>query len=277
MHMTTLDDFEPLRASLEERLGTSLEALDANPIPVVASEKREGETSPLWALKVGERAIVSAQARWVEPLQAVVDHLVPDELFSIFGAYEMARVTLPDGVGVWGPSWCYIGDERTFHPPEDDRPIQFKRDELLNLVDYEIFWHCSADEALMGFGIFEEDRVVALATVRPSYERAWEIGMEVAPHAKGRGLGRAVVGAAGCWILQNKRLILAWTAPWNVPSARTLRSVGLKYVLADMNTTSGRFRVPPQPLGQPYSGIELYNHYPDWAMNQHILPKTQGQ
>ena len=275
--MATLDDFEPLRTAVQQKLGASLDALGADPIPVLTSEKRESETSPLWALKIGQRGIVSAKTRWVEPLRTVVERFILDELFSIFGAYEMARITLADGVGIWGPSWYYVGDERTFRPPDDERPVQLSRSELAACIDVEIFWHCPLENALAGFAIFEDDQIVALATVNSTFERVWEIGIEVVPQAKGRGLGRAVVGAAGRWILQNDRLIMATTAPWNVPSARTLRSVGLECVMTDMITMSGHFHVPPQPLGQPYPDAQLYNHYPDWAMNQHILPKIQMQ
>ena len=266
--MTALNNFMPLRSEVEEMLGVGLDALDADPIPVVTSAKREGEARPLWALRIGDRGVVSARERWVEPLQALVDDLVPEELFSIFGAYEMARITLPDGIGIWGPSWYYAGDERTFDPPDDDRPVKLTQDQLLATVDFDIFWHCPQHQALMGFAILEGDRVTALATVYPAFEKVWEIGMEVAPHAKGRGLGRAVLGAAGRWILENGRLVMASTAPWNVPSARTLRSVGLQYVMTDMGTTTDRFLLPPQPLGQPYPGVELYNYYPGWTMNQ---------
>ena len=271
--MATLDNFAPLRTAVEERLGASLDVMGSDPVPVLSTDKREVESSPLWALKLGERGIVSVQERLVEPLQAVVNGLAVDELFSIFGAYELSRLTLPDGAGLWGPSLYYIGDEGTFRPPEDERPVQFDVDELKRSVDVDIFWHCFLDEALTGFGIVEEDQIVALAAVVPTFEQIWEIGMEVAPQAKGRGLGRAVVGAAGRWILQNKRLVLATVAPWNVPSTRTLRSVGLNYVLTGMETLAGHFRAPPQPLGQPYPGVAVYNHYPAWAMNQDILPK----
>ena len=270
---TALDDFLPLRTELEQMLGVGLDALDADPVPILASEKRQSEERPLWALRIGDRGLVSAREKWVEPLQAVVEGLVPEELFSILGAYQMARVTLPDGIGIWGPSWYYAGDERNFDPPDDDRPVQLRPEQLATVVDWDIFWHCPQQDAVMGFGIFEEEEVAALATVYPVFEKVWEIGVEVAPQAKGRGLGRAVVGAAGRWILQNGRLVLAVTAPWNVPSARTMRSVGLRYVMTDMSTTTGYLMVPPQPLGQPYSGAELYNCYPVWAMNQHIRPK----
>ena len=126
--MTALDDFMPLRSEVEEMLGAGLDALGADPIPVLASEKRQSEACPLWALRIGDRGVVSARDRWVEPLQAVVDRLAPEELFSVFGAYEMARITWPDGTGIWGPRWYYVGDDRTFDPPDDDRPVQLTQD-----------------------------------------------------------------------------------------------------------------------------------------------------
>ena len=94
------------------------------------------------------------------------------------------------------------------------------------------------------------------------------------PTAKGRGLGRAVVSAAGQWILSHNRLIYATTAAWNVPSARLLRSVGLKHVASIMTGIAGPFRIPPQPLGYPRQGTQIYNYYPDWAMNKEILPAS---
>jgi len=270
--MPTLDDFAPLRAEVEEELGTPLDALANDPIPVLARPPQLSETRPLWAVKVGERAAVSAKAQWVEPLQGVVDRLGHEELFAVFGAYEMARVTLPDGVGLWGPSWYYVGDQHTFQPPDDNRPVQLTPEQLAATVDFDVFWHCQA-KPLVGFGVFEDDQLAALAIVTPTFESTWEIGVDAAPQARGRGLGLAVVGAAGRWILQNDRLVLATTAPWNIPSARTLRSVGLSHVLSDMIALTGPFTVPPQPLGFPYPGAEVYNHYPNWAMNQHILPR----
>ena len=60
---------------------------------------------------------------------------------------------------------------------------------------------------------------------------------------------------------------------FNVPSARTLRSVGLQYAFMDMRVLPGPFKVPAQPLGRPYPGAQVYDYYPRWAMNQDISPK----
>ena len=274
--MLKLEDFAPLRSALEEKLGTSLDAMESAPVPVLASAQRSLASRPLWALRWGSRGLVSVREEWVEPLQAVVNGLALDELFSIFGVYELSKITLSDGVAVWGPSMYYFGDERTLRPPLEAGVQQFAVEELRKTIDCEIFWHCSLDEAITGFGVVEAGEIVALAVVVPTFEQIWEIGMEVAPHAKGRGLGRAVVGAAGRWIVQHARLVMATVAPWNIPSSRTLRSVGLNYVLMSMDTLSGHFHVPPQPLGHPRPGEVLYNHYPDWAMNQDIQPRPGG-
>ena len=114
---------------------------------------------------------------------------------------------------------------------------------------------------------------VALATVIDRGDPVWEIGMEVTPVRTGRGLGRAVVAAAARWILDNGRIVLATVGQFNVPSARTLRSVGLQYTFMDIKGLPGPFKVPPQPLGRPYPEAQVYDYYPRWAINDDILPK----
>ena len=84
---------------------------------------------------------------------------------------------------------------------------------------------------------------------------------------------RAVVAAAARWILDNGRIVLATVGQFNVPSARTLRSVGLQYTFMDIKGLPGPFKVPPQPLGRPYPEAQVYDYYPRWAINDDILPK----
>jgi RimJ/RimL family protein N-acetyltransferase len=268
--MKTSNIFNTLRPWINQKLGVSVDLADSDPVPVYGTDARN-TGPPLWAAKRGEQAIVTARGEWVEPLKPVVAELVPDELFSVFGAYQLSRVLLPNGFGVWGPSWFYVGDENSFHPTQDDRTVHLEPDEMAEIVDRRVFWHCFEDDAIAGFGIFDDQRrLIALAAVHAGEDALWEIGMDVAPEAKGRGLGRAVVSAAGAWILEQNRLILATTAPWNVPSARTLRAVGLQFIMSAMVSMPAPFRVPPQPLGSPAPGVEIYNYYPDWAMNGEI-------
>ena len=261
-----------VRLWVESKLGISLPETGVVPIPVVAVDHSKSDTHPLWAVRIADSVSVVARQSWVERLRPVVRNLPSDLMFSVFGAYELSRVTLPEGVGVWGPSWYLFADEISDEAIENDRSVMVDPSELRN-VDWDIFWHCGRDGALAGFAVFEGDSVVALATVRDEGEPVWEIGMDVMPNARGRGLGRVVVGSAMRWILENGRMALATVGPFNVPSARTLRSVGLQYVMSDMKGIEGPFRVPPQPIGHPYCGADLHDYYPSWAMNRDILKR----
>lgn len=257
-----------LQPWLDNQLGVSLSLVGSHPIPVYASHQRQEDSCGLWAIRIEEKGIVTARPEWVETLKPMVAGLSLDELFSAFGAYELSRISLPDGVGVWGPSWLLVGNRDVFCPFKDNRPVQLNADELTKQVDHEVFWHCFPGQAMVGFAIFEQSKLVALAAVTAVNDDIWEIGVDVAPESKGSGLGRSVVSAAGEWILSHNRLIYATTAPWNIPSARLLRSIGLRYVASIMAGMPAPFRVPPQPLGRPYPGVKIYNYYPEWAVNK---------
>ncbi len=257
---------------IEEQLGVPLSEMgrDATPVVAIGTDAH----GPLRGLKIGEKTIVACRGEWVDGLQEIVDDLDPDLLFSMFGAYELARVTLRDGVGIWGPSWYLFADEETWRPLEDDRVVMLEPPDLQG-IDYRFNWHCNPD-SLAGFAIYDGGRLIALATVWDEGGGVWEIGMDVVQDAKLRGLGRAVVSAAARWILDNGRLVVASTAQFNVPSARTLRSVGLRHVMTSMHGTEGAMNLAPQPLGAPYPGAVTHNLYPRWAMNHDILPKKES-
>ena len=261
---------ERVRPWMATNLGIKAAQMRADRTPVVAAGSGSAAL-PLRAAKMGDETVVVARPEWTEPLQKIVDNLDTDLLFSSFGAYELARVTLRDGVGVWGPVWYLFGDERTVKSVDDNRVVQLAPADLQS-VDYDTFWHCRPD-SLAGFAVFEGDSPIALATVWDMGEPMWEIGMDVERSAKLKGLGRAVVGAAARWILDNGRIVTASTAPFNVPSARTLRSIGLQYAFVSMHGTEGLMSLAPQTLGAPFPGARLHNLYPAWAINKDILPK----
>ena len=118
-----------------------------------------------------------------------------------------------------------------------------------------------------------DGKISALATVIDKGEDVYEIGMEVDRSSQGLGMGRAVVNSAVQWILGIGGTPLATVGPFNVPSTRTLRSVGLTYYMTDMFCEPGDFVIPPQALGTPTKNMDVYNLYPDWAMNNMIKSK----
>ena len=239
-----------VRPWLRDRLGVPVSEMRGGATPVVAADPDTAD-EPMRAVRMGRETVLAARREWVQALREVVEELHPDILFSTFGAYELARVTLPDGVGVWGPNTHLFGDGRTVRAVEDSRVLRLAPSDLGDF-DYSLFWHCSPD-SLAGFAVLDDGGLLALATV-------WDVG-------------RAVVGAAAQWILEQGKLVAASAAPFNSPSLRTLRSVGLRYVFSSMIGSEGPMKVFPQQLGLPLSDARVYNHYPDWAMNAAILPR----
>lgn len=271
--MTTDRLLDAVTPWLERRLGAPLSALGRDPTPVLAvSPDAGGDSVPLRALRLGEGGVVVARPEWVDPLRERVSDLALDQLFTVFGAYEMARVTLPDGIAVWGPNWNIFADAESLRPAEGPRPRRLDADDFAR-VDFGVFWHCESAHPAAGFGVYEEDRLLALATATDEGDPVMEIGVDVAPGAQGRGLGRAVVSAAGRWIVAQGKIAMATVAPWNVPSTRNLRSVGLRHLYTDLIGVEGPFRVGPQPLGTPLPGMEVHDWYPRWAMNKDIRPR----
>ncbi len=271
--MTDYRLLESVQPWIETHMGAALSGVEEGATSVLHMDPAIS-FSPLIAVKAGEKAVLAVRSEWVERVRAIADDLHNDLLFSTFGAYELARVTLPDGVGVWGPSWYLFADEQTWRPANDDRLVKLEPSELAD-VDFGTFWHCHPD-CFAGFGVYDGKKLVALATVSDRGGPMWEVGMDVLQGAKLTGIGRAIVSAAVGWIIENGKIALASTASFNVPSARTLRSVGLRYVFSAMNGSEGFMRVPPQILGLPYPGAVVQDLYPGWAMNKDIQPRTMS-
>jgi len=217
----------------------------------------------------GRGVLLCVRDSWLDAARRAVAQLTPSELFSPFGTYELARFTLPDEVGVWGPTWCYAGDATTLDPEADFRVQPLGKAEQ-DTLDPQRFWHSMPKGECASFGVLEDDRVVAHSVAWARGGDTWEVGLDVLPGAKAKGLGRAVFETAERWILEQDGLVIATTAPWNVPSARVIRRCGLRFVLAELRDLPCPMRVPPQTLGAPLPGCELQNYYPDWAQNTAI-------
>ena len=232
---------------------------------------KDAHDEPLLAYRIGEVVMMRVIEDWGGEVKRVVAELSDDELFSILGAYELARVTLPHDSIVWGPSLYYFGDADTFRPAEHEIAAQLSNEEVAQAANPKVFWHCDWARSVANFGVLDGDSLVALTTVWHRGGAVYEIGVDVAPGSGLRGLGRAVMSGACRWILDHGGLILASSVQWNIPSVRLLRSMGLRYVLSELHGMPGPFKVPPQPLGKPLPDAQIHDMYPHWAQNKDII------
>ena len=257
----------------EQLIGVPLSALGGQPIPVLTPDREPRRAHPLVIIRCGNGSALVATQDLCDAVGPIMPNLHADLVFSPFGAYELARATLPLGITIWGPSFYLFGDHESVRPLNDDRVVKIGAAELAD-VDFSIFWHCQKN-ALAGFAVYEGDQLAALATVADHGDPVWEIGMETHPNTQAKGLGHAVVNAAANWIVESDRIVLATVGTFNIPSTRTLRSVGLRYAFMTIDGRPGPFMVPPQPLGSPRPGETLYNYYPEWAKTKEILPRPK--
>ncbi len=267
---------EDLECKVEEwiqsKFKNPISGLGQSKYEVMVADDKILDWVSIWILKYKASVIIVAREEWVNDLKELIKVTDKDMLFSIYGTFELGRVTLPDGVNIMGPSYYLFGDKEKCKLDLDKRVFMPNKEELAS-VDKDIFWHCYLDSPVSAFAVESEGKIAALATVTNKGENVYEIGMEVERSAQGSGMGRAVVNGAAQWILEMGGTPLATVGSFNVPSARTLRSVGLTYYLTDMVGSTGDFVVPPQALGTPIKDVDIYNLYHDWAMNPKIKSK----
>ena len=94
---------------LEARLGASPEALATPDLPVVALDTRLELAPPVFAVALGGRGVVTTRPDWEAAVRGALDGLTYDLLFSIYGAYELSRATLPHGFTGWGTLFLHGG------------------------------------------------------------------------------------------------------------------------------------------------------------------------
>lgn len=258
---------------IDASLGYSLPER-ATDSPLLGATPEGANVGPFYAVRVDDVVAVSARSNWHDQLRPVLDTIHPDLLFSIAGTYELSRVTLPDGVAIWGPVPCYVADKSTWKSVNDPRVFKLSEAQVAE-IDWKIFWHCAGSESLAHFGIYEDEHLVALSSIIDKGFDVYEIGVDTVQGSQRRGLGTAVVGAAGDWILEQGATPFASAAAWNIASGRNLRKLGLVYTYSALISWEGQFMVPPQPIGQPLPGHPVYNKYPRWAMNKDILEKPE--
>lgn len=260
---------DKVRPKIEASLGYPLpeQAVDS---PSLGATPEGADNGGFFAVRIDDVVAISARPEWHDKLRHILNDIHPDLLFSVAGAFEISRVTLLDGVAIWGPVPCYVADESTWKPVNDPRVAKLSKKQV-GEINWSIFWHCVSPKSLAHFGIYEGEQLVALSTVNDNGFKVYEIGVDTVQGSQGQGHGTAVVSAAGDWILEQGATPFASAADWNIASGRNLRRLGLTYTYSTLISWKGKFMVPPQPIGQPLPDYAVYDYYPRWAMNKDIL------
>ena len=224
---------------------------------------------PFRSVKINGKTAFTANKYIIKNLEPIISKLSTDEIFSTFGSFELSKITLPFGYGVWGPTWFMFTDTFCFDFSKDINVIYINEIEILN-IDNKIFWHVAIQESIKSYGVYKNNNLIAVSTVQDRGDDVYEISMDVHPNAQSSGLGKALVSKAVNYVISLDKIAMASVGIFNIPSNRTLRSVGMEMLITDMKGLPGDFMIEPQPLGEPAPGYTVLNRYPYWAMNQNI-------
>ena len=224
---------------------------------------------PFRAVKINGKTAFTANKYIIKNLEPIISKLSTDEIFSTFGSFELSKITLPFGYGVWGPTWFMFTDTFCFDFSKDINVIDINEIEILK-IDNKIFWHVAILESIKSYGVYKNNNLIAVSTVQDRGDDVYEISMDVHPNAQSSGLGKALVSKAVNYVISLDKIAMASVGIFNIPSNRTLRSVGMEMLITDMKGLPGDFMIEPQPLGEPAPGYTVLNRYPYWAMNQNI-------
>ena len=224
---------------------------------------------PFRAVKINGKTAFTANKYIIKNLEPIISKLSTDEIFSTFGSFELSKITLPFGYGVWGPTWFMFTDTFCFDFSKDINVIDINEIEILN-IDNKIFWHVAIQESIKSYGVYKNNNLIAVSTVQDRGDDVYEISMDVHPNAQSSGLGKALVSKAVNYVISLDKIAMASVGIFNIPSNRTLRSVGMEMLITDMKGLPGDFMIEPQPLGEPAPVYTVLNRYPYWAMNQNI-------
>src|SRR5687767_13549509 len=114
------------RAEIEQAWGLALTDVPATGLAVLPAT-RAG--APL-AVRVGDGGLLLAEPQWLPSWNGLAASLTVEQLFSIYGVFELARATLPDGVSPFGPVWAFLADRLSFSPARHEAVEELDKDLL---------------------------------------------------------------------------------------------------------------------------------------------------
>ncbi len=221
----------PIAAFWAGFFGTPIEALDEAGAQVVAHAGL-GDYPGVWFFVRGAACIVSAPARWEEPIREALSERTFDALLSEEGLATLFGEAL---AGTVGPAFHGELDPARFRPhaAREVRPIEASDAQAVRGLQAACEGRAWEDGSVAldvpgAFGCFEDDALLAAASVTD-----WDpetVGPNVVTHPDRRrtGCGKAVVSAVVSRALEAGKVLTYQTLMENQSSLGIARSLGFE-------------------------------------------------
>lgn len=183
------------------------------------------------------------------------DEVAPRSAAEVFTADFFNRVLDPHIESLIGPNWRGYVDQRRFRPFPTDGCARLGSDHEADVARLRALvghadWQAGGfpDDGLpeVCFGRWIDGDLVAAANLTTWRVGADDVGVVVAPRARGQGHGAAVVGAAVAWALERTPVVQYRTQGTNAASLAIAARLGFEHYLDNLAILL-RARLPTGP------------------------------
>lgn len=230
-----------VRAVLSADLACPEEAFLAEGVTITAAEERPGRhqfprwSKPLGIVTMGRGIVVSSSPDRLAWLQTTLGHLDRDAVFSAAMLGRLSEYVEPDRQTLAGPDTkyvCTLADLREATLPAGVGVHVVRGDAVKELYNFPGFRNALGyrvnsprPDVLAAVATIGGD-VVGVAGASADCDAMWQIGVDVVPGERGRGIGRAVVSRLTREVLAEGRLPYYSAFVANVASHDVATAVG---------------------------------------------------
>ncbi len=184
---------------------------------------------------MGQGAVVTAEAQWLDWAQAELGGLDRDTLFSLKTLLRINAHVSASGQHLSGPDLRYIctSDQlRQLSPPSGVRLELIEQQDIErayahpgfhNAVCYTLDNPCPDVLALLAW---DGPQMIGMAGASADSAELWQIGIDVLPAYRRSGIGKALVSQLTAAVIAAGAVPYYTTGPANIASANLARSVG---------------------------------------------------
>jgi GNAT superfamily N-acetyltransferase len=192
-------------------------------------------TKALWLYTMGAGVVVSCAPERLAWMQAHIGSLARDAIFSAPAISTLAQYIASDGQDLAGPDLKYVCTRMDLQPveaPIDVMVTVVEGSDVTTLYQYAGFveaLHYRADHPRPDVAAAVATcggTIVGIAGAKADSETLWQIGVDVLQEARGRGIGRALVGRVTDVILDRGKVPYYSTAVSNIRSRSVATSLG---------------------------------------------------
>lgn len=189
----------------------------------------------LQAVTVGEGAVICVDAGREAWARDVLAPLAPEAVFAHHGLSAIYQRLAADGVEAIGPSPSYLCHKATLRAVP--RPAGFRIELLTGKAIEPLYRHEGLQMALsyytegdrpdtMASVAWQGEELVGVAACSADNEQMWQVGIDVRPEWRGRGVAKWLVHQVTSAILDSGRIPYYATGLHNLASQRIAAAVG---------------------------------------------------